>query len=232
MRVELISITKPAGKMVKYCETAEDIIVYVARVSNPKNQLNFKTGAKLIKHCENEGHVSIFESASFTVEIETSRGLSPQLLRHWSFRFQEYSQRYSAVSNEGIEIYAARRQDKANKQNSIDDLPDYIKKEWENRQLENWQKSFEHYKWALDNDIAKECARFVLPLGVKTSLYMTGNIRSWIHFILSRTAAGTQKEHRDIANECKKIMVENFPVIGEAFNFIDNQSADIFTSTK
>jgi thymidylate synthase (FAD) len=146
-----------------------------------------------------------------TIEIDTSRGIAPQILRHRSFSFQEFSQRYQSVSDDGIVVYAARRQDLKNKQNSIDDLPENIKKEWEDRQLQNWKSSFEHYTWALDNGIAKESARFVLPLGSKTRLYMSGSVRSWLHYISVRADASTQKEHRDIALACKEALREYFP---------------------
>jgi thymidylate synthase (FAD) len=147
------------------------------------------------------------------LKIETSRGISPQILRHRSFSFQEFSQRYQSVDDSGVVIYAARRQDKKNKQNSIDDLPEEIKLEWRDRQLQNWKSAFEHYTWALNNGIAKECARFVLPLGSKTRLYMSGTIRSWMHFLETRTHESTQKEHRDIALACREALKEYFPSI-------------------
>lgn len=192
----------------------EGLMTYAARVSSPK-QHNPKY-AKLLNYCMKHGHWSVFEMVDATYEIVTSRGISPQILRHRSFCFQEFSQRYAAVDASGIMIYAARRQDDKNRQNSIDDLSDDIKKEWEERQLKNWKSSFEHYKWALDNDIAKECARFVLPLGTKTRLYMKGSIRSWVHYLDLRSANGSQQEHADIAIAIKESFVENFPVIAEA----------------
>jgi thymidylate synthase (FAD) len=212
-KVELISIT----------ENAEKIITYCARVSNPKNQLNFQSAEKLIKYLITHKHWSPFEMASMTVQIKTSRAISSQILRHRSFTFQEFSQRYAAVDESGVEIYAARRQDDKNRQNSIDDLLEDIKQEWERRQLENWKKSFEHYKWAIDNNIAKECARFVLPLGTSTTMYMSGTIRSWIHYIELRSANGTQKEHMDIALECKDIFKRELPLIYQALWGKDEQ---------
>jgi len=206
-------------ELVTCTEGAEEVITYCARVSAPKNQLNFDTSQKLIKYLIANKHWSPFEMASMTLQFKTSRGISPQILRHRSFTFQEFSQRYAAVDSSGLVIYAARRQDDKNRQNSIDDLSEEVKKEWEARQLENWQHAFAHYTWALDNDIAKECARFVLPLGTSTTLYMSGTLRSWIHYIELRTANGTQKEHADLAMECKKIFVQLFPDTSKALNW-------------
>lgn len=206
--VKLISATPDAEKTIAYC----------ARVSSP-NQTN-PNFAGLLKYCIKNGHWSPFEMANMVIEINTSRGLSPQILRHRSFSFQEFSQRYAAVDDSGICIYAARRQDTKNRQNSIDDLPDNVKKEWEERQMQNWRTSFEHYQWALDNGIAKECARFILPLGCSTKMYMQGSIRSWIHYIELRCGNGTQKEHKDIADDAKRIFCEQFPIIAEALGWI------------
>lgn len=207
MSAKLISITPDAEKLIAYC----------ARVSssNPDNP----DIAGLIKYCVKNQHWSIFEMGNMTVEIETSRGISPQILRHRSFTFQEFSQRYAAVDDSGVCIYAARRQDDKNRQNSLDDLSDEIKAEWEVRQMDNWRRSFDHYQWALDNGLAKECARFVLPLGCATKLYMNGTIRSWLHYIELRSANGTQKEHMDIANMVKDIFVKELPVISKAMEW-------------
>lgn len=207
--VKLISVTQPIDQSLDH----EQIIAYCARVSNPNNQNNTETMPKLLKYLQDHKHWSPFEMAHAVLEIETSRGISPQILRHRSFSFQEFSQRYQSVDDSGVVIYAARRQDKKNKQNSIDDLPEEIKREWEDRQLQNWKTSFDHYRWALDNGIAKECARFVLPLGSKTRLYMSGTIRSWMHFLETRTHESTQKEHRDIALACREALREHFPSI-------------------
>lgn len=196
----------------------EGLMAYTARVSSP-NQNNTKY-AGLLKYCMQHGHWSVLEMCDMTVEIETSRGISPQILRHRSFSFQEFSQRYAAVDQSGIMIYAARRQDDKNRQNSIDDLSDDIKDEWEQRQLTNWKSSFEHYMWALNNGIAKECARMVLPLGTRTKMYMKGSIRSWVHYIDLRSGNGTQKEHMDIANAIKGVFCNKFPVIAEARGWI------------
>lgn len=207
--VKLISVTQPIDQSLDH----EQIIAYCARVSNPNNQNNTETMPKLLKYLQDHKHWSPFEMAHAVLEIETSRGISPQILRHRSFSFQEFSQRYQSVDDSGVVIYAARRQDKKNKQNSIDDLPEEIKREWEDRQLQNWKTSFDHYRWALDNGIAKECARFVLPLGSKTRLYMSGTIRSWMHFLETRAHESTQKEHRDIALACREALREHFPSI-------------------
>lgn len=206
-----------SAKLISSTPDAEKLIAYCARVSSP-NQENSNI-AGLLKYCIKNQHWSVFEMGNMVVEIETSRGISPQILRHRSFTFQEFSQRYAAVDLSGVCIYAARRQDDKNRQNSVDDLSDEIKAEWTHRQLDNWKSSFEHYKWALDNGIAKECARFVLPLGCSTRMYMQGTIRSWIHYIELRSAHGTQKEHMDIANDIKKIFVEQYPTISEALGW-------------
>ena len=192
----------------------EGLMAYTARVSSP-HQTN-PSFAGLLKYCMQHGHWSVFEMCDMTVEIETSRGISPQILRHRSFSFQEFSQRYAAVDQSGIMIYAARRQDDKNRQNSIDDLSDDIRDEWEQRQLDNWKSSFDHYMWALNNNIAKECARMVLPLGTRTKMYMKGSIRSWVHYIDLRSGNGTQKEHMDIANAIKEVFCKKFPVIAKA----------------
>lgn len=207
--VELVSVTPGAQEVITYC----------ARVSNPNNQLNFNNSAKLISYLIKNKHWSPFEMASITMQIKTSRGISPQILRHRSFTFQEFSQRYAAVDQSGLTLYAARRQDDKNRQNSIDDLTPEVKQEWLYRQQQNWKSSFEHYTWALDNGIAKECARFVLPLGCNTTMYMSGTIRSWIHYIELRSSNGTQKEHMDIAIACKEIFKEQLPEIAAALGW-------------
>lgn len=207
--VELVSVTPGAQEVISYC----------ARVSNPNNQLNFNNNSKLIKYLITNQHWSPFEMAHMTLQIKTSRGISPQILRHRSFTFQEFSQRYAAVDSSGLTLYAARRQDTKNRQNSVDDLSDEVKQEWIDRQQANWQSSFEHYTWALDNGIAKECARFILPLGCATTLYMSGSIRSWIHYIELRSSNGTQKEHMDIAIECKELFKQQLPEVAAALGW-------------
>lgn len=207
--VELVSCTPGAEAVIAYC----------ARVSNPNGQLNFENSSKLISYLIKNKHWSPFEMAHMTLQIKTSRGIAPQILRHRSFTFQEFSQRYAAVDSNGLTLYAARRQDQKNRQNSIDDVTDEVKKQWEERQLQNWKNSFEHYTWALDNGIAKECARFVLPLQCGTTLYMSGSIRSWIHYIELRAANGTQKEHMDIAIACKEVFKQELPQIAAALGW-------------
>lgn len=197
----------------------EGLIAYVARVSSTKqNNPNY---ARLIRYCMNHGHWSILETANACFEIETSRAIAPQILRHRSFSFQEFSQRYAAVDESGIELFAARRQDKKNRQNSIDDISEEIAKEWEQRQLDNWKSSFEHYKWALDNEIAKETARAVLPLQTSTKMYMNGTIRSWVHYVNLRSDPSTQKEHREIAEAIKEQLIKHYPVVSEAAGWIE-----------
>ena len=195
-------------------QSLEGLIAYVARVSS-SDQKN-PNYAGLIKYCMNHGHWSILEMGNATFEIITSRMIAPQILRHRSFNFQEFSQRYQSVDESGIELCVARSQDNKNRQNSIDDLDQEVKNEWNHRQLENWRSSFDHYKWALDQGIAKECARAVLPLQATTRLFMNGTLRSWVHYINLRTDVSTQKEHRDIAQAIKLEFIKHFPVIAEA----------------
>ena len=212
--VRVISVTKPVAEDIDHLDQ-EDIIAYCARVSNPNNQVNTDTMPKLLKYLQDHKHWSPFEMSHVTIEIDTSRGIAPQILRHRSFSFQEFSQRYQSLDDSGVVLYAARRQDLKNKQNSIDDLIPEIKDEWSQRQLDAWKVCFEHYKWALDNGIAKECARFVLPLSSRTRLYMSGSVRSWMHYIAVRSDPSTQKEHRDIALACREALREYFPSLFE-----------------
>lgn len=197
---------------------AEELLLYIARVSNPANQDSKNT--KLIRYLLDNKHWSPFEMVDICIEVDTSRAISAQMLRHRSFHFQEFSQRYAAVDDTGVVFYAARRQDFKNRQNSLDDLPEEIKQEWMDRQLDNWKRAFEHYTWALDHEIAKECARFVLPIQAATRLYMKATLRDWIFYILVRTHPTAQKEHRDIAEECKKILALNLPITAEALGWI------------
>lgn len=218
---QLETISKSGGlvELLSVTPGAEEVISYCARVSNPNNQLNFNNSAKLISYLIKNQHWSPFEMAHMTMQIKTSRGISPQILRHRSFTFQEFSQRYAAVDQSGLITYAARRQDNKNRQNSIDDLSDDVKAEWEKRQQDNWKQSFDHYTWAIDNGIAKECARFILPLGCATTLYMSGSVRSWIHYIELRSANGTQLEHMEIALACKDIFKKELPGVAAALNW-------------
>jgi len=202
------------GQFIQNVQSLEGLMAYMARVSS-SDQKN-PSYAGLIKYCMNHGHWSILETGNATFEIETSRAISAQILRHRSFSFQEFSQRYQSVDESGIELFVARRQDAKNRQNSIDDLDEEVKQEWEDRQLENWRSSFDHYRWALDMGIAKECARSVLPLQTKTRMFMNGTIRSWVHYVNLRTDPSTQKEHREIAEEIKTQLKQAFPIIAEA----------------
>ena len=205
MKVKLISVTPDTEKIVAYC----------ARVSS-KNQEN-ENIAGLIKYCIKNKHWSIFEQGSLTVEIETSRAISAQILRHRSFCFQEFSQRYAEATE--FESYKARRQDDKNRQNSIDDMDEGTLHWFDYAQSKIQQQSMDYYKMALAKGIAKEQARFLLPMSTQTKLYMTGNIRSWIHYLELRTEAGTQKEHRDIAEEIKKIFINELPIISESLSW-------------
>jgi len=218
-QVKLIALTQGAGELFE--KTAQEVISYVARVSNPNNQLNFDTSAGLLKYCIKHEHWSIFEQAYMTLEIETTRGLAAQVLRHRSFTFQEFSQRYASTNllTDSIELPELRRQDDKNRQNSIDDLDPEMVDKLERQMVTLFSSAHSLYNQMLDAGVAKECARFVLPLATPTRIYMTGSIRSWIHYIELRSANGTQKEHMDIALSCKEIFKEQFPVIAEALDW-------------
>jgi thymidylate synthase (FAD) len=210
MNVRLISVTPEAEKTMGY----------VARVSNPNNQENPKV-AGLLGYCIKHNHWSVFEQAFMTLEIETTRAIAAQILRHRSFTYQEFSQRYadSSMLSNDIPIFDLRRQDTKNRQNSIDDIDPFIKQEFEIKIRKHFDEAMKIYKEMLDADIAKECARGVLPLNTPTRIYMSGSCRSWMHYINLRSANGTQKEHMDIANACKQIFVEQFPVCAEALEW-------------
>ena len=209
MNVQLVSITPDAEKT----------MAYIARVSNPSNQDNQKY-AGLLKYCIKHNHWSVFEQSSMTLEIETTRAIAAQILRHRSFTFQEFSQRYAASTALGdIELPELRRQDIKNRQNSIDDLDPTEKQHYEREMQKIFEQSMTLYKQMLEVGIAKECARFVLPLATPTRLYMTGSCRSWAHYINLRSAHGTQKEHMDIAEACRAIFVEQFPNVAEALEW-------------
>jgi thymidylate synthase (FAD) len=214
-KTKLIAVTSGANELMG--KGAQEVISFVARVSNPSNQLNFDTAPRLLKYCIQHKHWSVFEHAFMTVEIETSRAIAAQVLRHKSFYFQEFSQRYSEAPE--INAYPARRQDTKNRQNSIDDLPEETKQAFLGAQKEVAELSMKRYKEALAMGVAKEQARFLLPLSTKTTIYMTGNIRSWIHYIELRSANGTQLEHAEIANKCKEIFKEQFPDVAEALGW-------------
>ena len=199
---------------------AEKLIGYIARVSNPKNQDNPEV-AGLLKYCIKHGHWSIFEQASMTVEIETTRGIAAQILRHRSFTFQEFSQRYADTNllADEIPMFDLRHQDTKNRQNSTDDVPYNKKKDLEYKIAEHFVEAMDLYNELLGNGIAKECASFVLPLATPTRLYMTGTVRSWIHYIQLRGGHGTQKEHMDIAHAIEDIFIKEFPITSEALEF-------------
>ena len=211
MSVKLISVTPDAEKM----------MAYVARVSNPNNQEN-PNYAKLLGYCIKHNHWSVFEQAFMTLELETTRGVAAQVLRHRSFTYQEFSQRYadSSMLAETIPLPELRRQDTKNRQNSIDDIDPFVKQEFEIKIRRHFDEAMVLYQSMLDAGIAKECSRFVLPLATPTRIYMSGSCRSWIHYINLRTANGTQKEHMDLAEGCKKVFIEQFPTCAEALEWV------------
>jgi thymidylate synthase (FAD) len=210
MSVKLVSVTPDAEKLMAYC----------ARVSNPSGQ-DREDYAKLLAYCIKNQHWSIFEQAFLTVEINTTRGLAAQILRHRSFTFQEFSQRYADATllAEDIPMFELRRQDNKNRQNSIDDISDETKVKWNSQIREHFSKAKAIYDGMVADGIAKECARFVLPLSTPTRLYMSGSVRSFIHWIQLRTGHGTQKEHMIIANEAKEIFSQQFPTVSEALGW-------------
>ena len=210
-RVQLITSTP----------NAEKSMAYIARVSNPKNQDN-DDFTKLIGYCIKNEHWSVFEQAYMTLQIETTRGIAAQTLRHRSFTFQEFSQRYADTNllTNTIEPPDLRRQDKSNRQNSIDDFDETQKKRLQALITRYFAEGTDLYNELIREGIAKECARFVLPLATPTKLYMTGSVRSWVHYIDLRSAHGTQKEHKDIANDVKRVFIEQFPTISTALEWI------------
>jgi len=210
MNVRLVSITPDAEKT----------MAYIARVSNPSNQDN-ENFAGLLRYCIKHQHWSVFEQSSMTLEIETTRGLAAQILRHRSFTFQEFSQRYADSNLLGeIELPELRRQDTKNRQNSIDDLDPAVVEKLEKQMNTLFSSSLALYNQMLESGVAKECARFVLPLATPTRLYMTGSCRSWVHYINLRSAHGTQKEHMQIAEACRKVFTEQFPSVSEALEWV------------
>jgi len=214
MSVKLVSVTPDAEKIISYC----------ARVSNPKGQ-DSDNYTKLLKYCIDHKHWSIFEMAQLTLEINTTRGLAAQILRHKSFNFQEFSQRYADTTllSEDIPLFELRRQDTKNRQSSIDDMSEEIRSKWNTKIREHFAKSKALYDGMIQDGVAKECARFILPLATPTRLYMNGNLRSWITYISLREKNGTQKEHIDIAKQCKQIFCEQFPNIGDACGGPNNE---------
>ena len=207
-------------KLVSVTPDAEQLMAYIARVSNPSNQDNEKYSG-LLKYCIKHNHWSVFEQSTMTLEIETTRAIAAQILRHRSFTFQEFSQRYAASTALGdIELPELRKQDLKNRQNSTDDLdPEMV--ETLNRQMITLFSSAKAlYTQMLEDGVAKECARMVLPLCTPTRIYMTGSCRSWIHYINLRSAHGTQKEHMVIAEACRKVFTEQFPAVSEALEWV------------
>ena len=210
MTVKLITITPDAEKL----------MAYVARVSNPSNQDNEKY-AGLLKYCIKHNHWSVFEQSSMTLEIETSRAIAAQILRHRSFTYQEFSQRYAASTALGnIPLPEFRRQDLKNRQNSTDDLDEFTKQNLQLQTQTLFDSAVALYESMLEQGVAKECARMVLPLATPTRIYMTGSCRSWIHYINLRSAHGTQKEHMVIAEACRKVFTEQFPAVSEALEWV------------
>jgi len=207
-------------KLVSVTPDAEQHMAYVARVSNPKNQDNDKF-AGLLKYCIQHGHWSVFEQAFMTVEINTTRGLAAQILRHRSFTYQEFSQRYADSSMLGKEIPLPelRRQDDKNRQNSIDDVDPLVVQDFNSKMQKHFVDGMKLYKEMLEAGVAKECARFVLPLATPTRIYMTGSVRSWVHYIDLRSAHGTQKEHMNLVSNVRSIFTEQFPTVAEALNW-------------
>ena len=210
MTVKLVSITPDAEKT----------MAYIARVSNPSNQDNEKY-AGLLKYCIRHNHWSVFEQSSMTLEIETNRAIAAQILRHRSFTFQEFSQRYASSNDLGdINLPELRKQDLKNRQNSTDDLDPEIVDKFERQMITLFSSAKSLYTQMLDAGVAKECARMVLPLCTPTRIYMTGSCRSWIHYINLRSAHGTQKEHMEIAEGCRKVFTEQFPAVSEALEWV------------
>lgn len=213
MKCNLIGLTQPSAYT--GCATAQELVAYCARVSNPKNQENHETGVKLIRHLLTEGHWSPLEMVNINIEVVTTRDIARQILRHRSFSFQEFSQRYAKATE--FVYREARLQDRKNRQNSIQTNDDRLKEEWRMRQAHLLQQIEENYQWALDMDIAKEQARAVLPEGMTVStLYMNGTLRSWVHYCMLRRGNGTQLEHMEVADLCWEIIKQHFPDVAEA----------------
>jgi thymidylate synthase (FAD) len=209
MKVQIITVTPDAEKN----------MAFVARVSNPNNQDN-ENFSGLLKYCIKHQHWSVFEQAHMTLEIETTRAIAAQILRHRSFTFQEFSQRYAQSHELGeIQLPELRRQDVKNRQNSIDDLDEKVVDKLNRQMITLFSSAESLYRQMIDEGVAKECARMVLPLCTPTRIYMTGSVRSWIHYINLRSAHGTQKEHMEIAESCKDVFKEQFPVVSEALEW-------------
>ena len=219
--VKLIAATSGAGELEG--KSPQDVISYVARVSNPHNQENFRTASGLLKYCIKHAHWSIFETVSMTLEINTNRGIAAQVLRHRSFTFQEFSQRYADTKllDQTIPVPDLRRQDDKNRQNSLADLPPGVIASYGDKISKHFDDAMFLYNNLLDSGVAKECARFVLPLATPTRIYMTGSCRSWIHYINLRSDNGTQAEHMQIAEACRDEFVKVFPDLSIALGWTD-----------
>ncbi len=215
MKVKLVSYSKPAEDFeAEGIDNVQELIAYCARVSNPSNQMNTETSEKLIRYLVKHAHWSPLEMVSACLEIETTRDIAHQIVRHRSFSFQEFSQRYAnPVEDLAFTIREARLQDIKNRQNSIETDDEELEQQWRIQQDKVVLASSKAYQWAIKNNIAKEQARVVLPEGLtKTRLYMNGTLRSWVHYIELRSANGTQKEHMEIAKECAKVIAKIFPL--------------------
>jgi thymidylate synthase (FAD) len=221
LNVKLVSYSQPSEEFkTEGLNDAQELIAFCARVSNPSNQMNKETSEKLIKYLIKHAHWSPLEMVSACLEIDTTRDIAHQIVRHRSFSFQEFSQRYADPASMGDQfvLREARLQDEKNRQNSIDVEDRELKRNWEIKQQMVINASKEAYEWAIENGIAKEQARAVLPEGcTKTRLYMNGTLRSWVHYIELRGANGTQKEHMEIAHACAKVIAEIFPLAGELY---------------
>ncbi len=211
----------PSVKLISITPNAEETIAYCARVSNPSNQENHKTVDRLLGYCVKHGHWSVFEMANIVLEINTTRAISPQILRHRSFSFQEFSQRYASTLEGlgGIDLPHLRRQDHNNRQASHDDLSPESTQLFYRRIAQHYAEAEDLYQEMLSKGVAKECAREVLPLSSPTRLYMNGTVRSWIHYIQLRTTEGTQLEHRQIAEQAKQILLKELPTVGRALDW-------------
>ena len=218
-QVKLISATQGAGELSD--KGPQDIISYVARVSNPHNQESFHTARGLLKYCIKHEHWSIFETAGMTLEINTNRGIAAQIIRHRSFTYQEFSQRYADTKllDQNIPVPELRRQDEKNRQNSTANLPPGLVADYDKKIKEHFDNSMHLYNQLLDNGVAKECARFVLPLSTPTRIYMTGSCRSWIHYVNLRSSHGTQEEHRLIAEDVREVFKDVFPDVALALEW-------------
>jgi len=214
--VNLIGITKPSAYT--DCTSANELVAWAARVSNPSNQNNTQTAGKLVKYLINNNHWSPLEIVHVSMEIKTTRDIARQILRHRSFSFQEYSQRYADPTKDlGFVTREARLQDPKNRQNSVDTEDSRLEEEWNMRQRKSMAEALISYRWAIDNGIAKEQARAVLPEGnTESTIIMAGSLRSWVHYIEIRSDISTQKEHRIVAEQCKEIIGIHFPDIIEA----------------